>query len=1166
MKYVASWVEATDTTITKLDSHTILLKGTFGGFTANGVAFTVSEVYFVRPSAHLYTGTSMVMELNAIGVSAIGTTTTLVVLMELQNMPDYDVFMYTAGFGTGETQAQQIGETRKNYDVVNMDLAFPTPSPGETVLHYFGDSMFGDCSSTYYLISKITIIINPDQLNELESKVSNYPVNPMKIVVYDDKKPKTPPANNTTPPKNDTPPANETKPPTPTPPENTTNKDPATPADPPVFDPKLYNQTYPTYPPPVNNTPPLITFKYPNPDFPYPCVWPWTGQPNFPNDPWYPLFIWPPQPIFPPQPVLVWPVWPNLSLPKEWPPLYYPANYSPNNTTPYYKIPDPPLITFDKFYKLPQFPDQSPQWPFGKPIWPSASGLYPLFPQNWDFFPKYNDPYNYTLPQAPKNNSTPNNTTNGTANNTTPPNNTTANNTTPNVTTPATPLNFTPLVFPFVIHPLLPIPIYTYMGPFTSYPHFPLEHWPDNPFDPRLYPGFPLNPNWTVTPLKPPQPVYPTDPKLRWPQNPYYTWPSNPDYIWPKEMRFIWPTTPNDPKWIWPADPTLDPKWRQPADPSWLPPPLPQRLPSDPVLPNQTINNSYPNNTSLPNNTTPPAPAPNSTQPATPAANNTSPNATAPNNSTANNTTPPIAPPFSDPATGLLIPFAIPNVSDPPKPHPGFTYPDPNNLIQPPYAPPPFPISPDDIPSVYKGIPNQPFGLIPPQAIPIWQPVNPKSYCIIPRPPPEAPVGAKWIIYIYYPIPFRCEYSGKIALVPQYILVNLATPVPTSLPASIPILIIPPIGVVVPDPSTMANPNQPKLVEYYMPVLFKPVDPAIQPKIYRRDGEILADQARLDKNTGINNWNKNHTPPPPNNSTNPTNNTTTPPNPNNPANPANPSNPANPTNPANPANPANPPANGTNPPPANGTNPPPANGTNPNGTAPANGTAPNFNVTPTTNNGTIIYDNNGRPVRELVGYDTVCDKWRIGVLVNRHFKQGFEWSYSDYELDNGGEYRYCVAYRQVPRFIDLTPELLAKMGLGPDGKPLNASANGTNGTNGNGTGPGGAGSAGAGGANGTGAAGPGMGATTANLPSYNANKIRISVPCSSTLSIVLNDRNFNVDKETADSLGKKCSIWVNNQVEAQNYIQHQKDIAANMQTGTVTQLAFLNMVQLKYDA
>lgn len=604
------------------------------------------------------------------------------------------------------------------------------------------------------------------------------------------------------------------------------------------------------------------------------------------------------------------------------------------------------------------------------------------------------------------------------------------------------------------------------------------------------------------------------------------------EYIWPEDKRFIWPQTPNDPRWMWPADPTLDPKWRTPENMTCLPPPLPQRWPNDPIVPNQTINNTLP------------PPAPNTTNLTNSPFNYS--NFTLPNGSFPNTSQPPLGKEFMDPY-GNISRFSLPNYSNPAVPRPGFTFPDPNHLIVPPYAFPPFPINPEDIPRVYKGIPNQPFGLIPPLAIPVWAKLNPNTYVLDPRPPPPAPPGTMWIPYFYYPLPHRGENSGKIGVVPQYVLVPIGTPIPTVQPVAIPVLIVPPPGIVIPvDPQ---NPNRPALVLYPMPVLFKPVDPNLKIDYKKLDDEKRANEARADKNKDIDKANDKNPPSPPlpngTNTTQPNQTNPNQPGPNN-TNPPGPNN-TNPPGPNN-TNPPNPPANNT----TNATNSPPV--LLPNGTVV---------IPPSTPNGTIIYDETGKPVKEYLGTDTVCDDWRIGVLVNRHFKNEYQWKYSDYELDKDGQYRYCARYRQIPRFKDFDQDTINKL-LNKTGQNGANGPNGANGTNGQN------GANGPNGQNGTGNnGGPAAHDNGAHKdvipPSVNANKIRIEVPCENQVNVVLNDRNLELDRETKDGLGRKCSIWVNSKVEAEDYKAHQKAIADQMATGTVKQLAFLRMAPIRFD-
>lgn len=398
-----------------MDDHTVKIEGPFGGFQLDGGFYTVNAMYFIRPSAHLYTSGGMPMELNIKGYGPKGSVT-LVVFFELLDMPEYDVFAYTASFGTGETLEMKPGAVRSNYDSIDMNLAFPTPPEGETLLHYPGTSLFDNCENTLYVINKVTIIINPEQLNELLEKPSNYQVNDMKIIVNDNKKPPEPPK------------PEEKKP---------DISDPITWVPYPVypdilvFYPPIYTTYYGPYPQPRENQPPQTPEKYPAPEFPYPDAWPWTGEPNYPNDPYYPLYVFPPiQPKPAPRPV-----------------------------------PVIPLVNYDTFYNKPIYPDQSPQWPYGYPIWPEPS--YPVWPQNSDFYPKNSDQcintfvgwqvaYVGVVPVPP---------------------------------------------YPFEQHYMYTYPLYSYMNPITYYPHFPVERWPEDPFDPRLYPGYPYSPNEQVVPF-----------------------------------------------------------------------------------------------------------------------------------------------------------------------------------------------------------------------------------------------------------------------------------------------------------------------------------------------------------------------------------------------------------------------------------------------------------------------------------------------------------------------------------------------------------------------------------------------------------------------------------------------------------------------------------------
>ena len=361
-------------------------------------------------------------------------------------------------------------------------------------------------------------------------------------------------------------------------------------------------------------------------------------------------------------------------------------------------------------------------------------------------------------------------------------------------------------------------PQYSYHSPITYYPHFPAEHWPDDPFDPRLYPGYPYNPNDAITKFNQNPRVEPSDVKLRWPQNAFYTWPESADYRWPEESRFEWPTSPSDPQWIWSSCPELDAKWRRPANPSNLPNPIPQRRPEDPFAPGKPINR----------------------------------------NPSSDDITPPRGSPRDFPP-GTIPRFGFPKIDPNPEPSPGFTFPDPNFFIVLPHTRAPFPVIPADFCKVYKGIPNQPLGLLPPNAIPAWESINPRIYVIDKRTLPNAPPGTKWITYFYYPLPHRTAVTNRVGLVPQLILVDVNYPPLTVRPITIPVMIILPAHIKLPEDPR--NPGTPSFVEYMMPVLTKPVDPKLRFKIIMRNYQDKATKARFDQNKKIDDVNWNRTQP-----------------------------------------------------------------------------------------------------------------------------------------------------------------------------------------------------------------------------------------------------------------------------------------------------------------
>lgn len=1143
LKVTASWKIVSKPHITKMDSSTLKLEGEFGGFTANGNSYNVNSIFFTRPSAHTYGGAQMPMEMNIKGHGPSGAAT-IVIFVEATDMPEYDVFMYSATFGTEETKPMKDGETRYGYDAVKMDLAFPNPPASETFLHYKGNSLFDKCGETLYIISKTTIIINKAQLNELKEKPSNYHLNPIKVIVKNSKpkeKKKPKKDDKKKPKKNDkkkpkkagkkNPKKNDKKKPKKAGKKNPKKDDKKKPKknpkkdkkDPLIFNPNIYNKTYNPYAPPKGKTPPKPAKKYPAAEFPYPDAWPWTGIPNYPNDPWYPLFIFPPVPKFkkPKTPVVI-----------------------------------PTLIPFYTFYMIPKYPDMSPNWPFGYPIWPEPT--YPVFPQNADFYPKIDAKCEDTKKQVKF-----------------PPQGKTVGG---------------PALF-FTMHAMLPYPLYTYMLPMTSYPHFPVEHKADNVFNPKLYQGYPKNPSDKIHTIKnTPKPIPPTDVKLRWPQNPFYTWPKSKDYKWPKDTRWVWPKNSSAPTWVWPNCPLKDPKWRQPKNSTLLPPTIPQRRPEDPAKPNLPIK---PNN---PKGLKSPAKKPTK----------------------------------KDLPKGEIPRFKVPKNSKPEKPKPatGYSYPNPKHLIVAPNALPPFPVPKVEIPKVYKGIPNQPLGLIPPSGIPAWKAINPKVFVIDPRKPPKAPPGTKWIVYFYYPLPHSTLTSKKQGLTPQYILVPAKYPPLTTLkapPTQIPIIIVPPPGLNInknikaqtakmpkapkapkvkapkaPKPQVIkinvktqgpkpANPikinvkqpkaptiKPPKYIQYEMPVVNKPVDPNLAPKIKIFYHDLRGTQARLAKNHVIDKVNyKRFKAKHPKKA------------PKKPVKKA-PKKAA----PKKAAPKKNAPKKNTPKKNAPKKNTPKKNAPKkkagkktvkkhvpPPKPAKKKVLVPgvDYPAFPTsTPSGKILYSPTGTPLRELIGYEKVCDKWELHVLVNRHFKQGFAWKHSDFDLDKDGKSRTCVKWRKVPRYKDLDPAVLKdwkKKNAQMHKKSAKKPAAGKKGKNSKKP---------------TKKAAKKPAKKTVDpyklkygnkdplnldkgikAPVINVEKVRIEVPCKDKLSIVLNDRQFDT-KDAAAKTGAKCHMWVKSHKEAEDYKKHaqkvQEELQRQMKQNNLKQLAMVKMVPLQSEA
>ena len=194
-------------------------------------------------------------------------------------------------------------------------------------------------------------------------------------------------------------------------------------------------------------------------------------------------------------------------------------------------------------------------------------------------------------------------------------------------------------------------------------------------------------------------------------------------------------------------------------------------------------------------------------------------------------------------------PFEIPRT--PKKPvssNPMYAPLKPNYVYMQPHRPPPFPSPEQFHPRIYKGVPNQPLGIIPPQGIPYWKPkpdgihYRPEKTPPVPRLKDKNGKPGKWIPYFYYPIPFKTkDKKMKPIYVPQYILVPHDFK-PSSAPESIPVLVTPILKK-----DTPYKPNN--LETYPMPILNKPVDPTLRNRIknYKKAKQVIALRKKLNR-------------------------------------------------------------------------------------------------------------------------------------------------------------------------------------------------------------------------------------------------------------------------------------------------------------------------------
>lgn len=846
----------------RIEESVIEIDGVGGHITINGEEKVISRMFIFANSAHKFVGEDYPFEVHIQASNKEGSIT-FVFFMSPGKLIDNNGFMQSMYFGTGKINKMAVGSSFqfKGYEIQGNVI-----SAGQTqFLLYSGEDLAGSCGKTLYIFSLESVWISEKEAEELKSvpKIDTALKEISKEnMVYQNFNPPPPPPQETpikapgsrtnstdTPLKNatiDQPqlinatplkekqmkklgvPANNPESPYYTTPDNL------------QFDLESYKYYYAQYPKPKLDAPPKHPDCYPDRRFPYPGTFELTGQPNYPNDPNYPEYIFPPQPPlmrggnWPPNNRLIsWnknalypfqykdsmiPKQPSKEAKEKARMLAQDDDYDPYGYDPY-DYPDDTPDSLPTYYDDDYPPDDTypieddPNYPYGYPIWPDYDK--PEFPLNYPEYP----------PQEP--------------------------------------------------------PDLIYFSDPDPSPTYPPEYLPEEPE------REPTEPDQINHPPK--QPEYPMDPMLKWPQNPFYTWPPHPDYDYPNDPRFRYPEDPKDPKYAWPLDPAHDPRWRYPQDPSWLPkprvppnpfesPPLskkppfkipkelkpdkegktPQRMPSKPFE-----GDSKPDKVGK----TPTTPSGSQEAPQSPDWEFHPP--PSPNDNPEHPGYPKdYKGPFGVPEDPNALPYP-PAGLYPPLQSPDLKHPGPYNALSPskkplkyaipedkrpldplnktpylfpvPNSRPPFPAPKHLHPAVYRGVPNQPLGLIPKFCIP-WYEAIPRD-CVLYRDKlPEINAGV-WEVFCWHPVPFKEKKTGKKLLKGIHILVPKKKPLGKTKQNKIPVLIIP--------KKLPPKGKRPQLVPYDMPVLETPLDVGRVGKFKRDRLKVNAIKNRKRKNRMI---------------------------------------------------------------------------------------------------------------------------------------------------------------------------------------------------------------------------------------------------------------------------------------------------------------------------
>lgn len=594
-----------------------------GGFIdISGQKEKLDKVYFISPSAHHFTGNSFDME------CVIKTKSFSLITFWKEDEEESSEFLQGIGFGSGMLrklrlhQKVDIPEPKSFKEELSNDLT--------KFLSYDGESLFGKCEPTKYIISLEVINMSPHAKKEIFFGENNGFVikeRKMSTRIYKNfgghhKKKKVTPAKKKTPQSKKVKKNKSTKQKTDgkSKKKNLKNKlkdkkvvkankssirhkkkekkkkikkkvkinyvnekDPGY-----RFDAKAFTYFFSQYPPTRGDLPPKNPDKYPSTRFPYPGTFRWTGEPNYPNDPLYPQYLFPPQP---PMSFKHWPfndepiLWKKNEYPRQWPrnriPRITVRNLSAfaktkNKSSAFSFFAQASIVKVSKPKKVKKEVKKQGKKTIKKP----SDDLSPVgesFEYHYSGKPSSEleqlDPFGYPIWPDGISPSWPNYQADFPS-----------ENEGPRIMEQSGD-NKRPLII------ISPHNMKEQEDPEAMKAKIRKKLKKRDLIPKMLHPAYtyPLKeiresdePDQINHPPSTDDPEYPRDPNLIWPQNPFYTWQPDPDYIYPPNLRFFYPTDPKSTKFPWPKDPIHSATWHTPIDSSWLPN---SRAPKDPRIP-----------------------------------------------------------------------------------------------------------------------------------------------------------------------------------------------------------------------------------------------------------------------------------------------------------------------------------------------------------------------------------------------------------------------------------------------------------------------------------------------------------------------------------------------------------------------------------------------------